>query len=57
MIKKIKEKLNNTWSWTKRKIKKILIGLGIIGVVLAIGGYALYQILAIDVIKIPGFSR
>lgn len=29
----------------------------IIGVVLAIGGYALYQILAIDVIKIPGFSR
>ncbi len=29
----------------------------IIGVVLAIGGYALYQILAIDVIKIPGFTR
>lgn len=29
----------------------------IIGVVLAIGGYALYQILAIDVLKIPGFSR
>lgn len=29
----------------------------IIGVVLAVGGYALYQILAIDVIKIPGFSR
>ena len=29
----------------------------IVGVVLAISGYALYQILAIDVIKIPGFSR
>lgn len=36
---------------------KSYITYSIIGVVLAIGGYALYQILAIDVIKIPGFSR
>lgn len=36
---------------------KAYITYSIIGVVLAIGGYALYQILAIDVIKIPGFSR
>lgn len=36
---------------------KQYITYSIIGVVLAIAGYALYQILAIDVIKIPGFSR
>lgn len=36
---------------------KSYITYSIIGVVLAVGGYALYQILAIDVIKIPGFSR
>ena len=36
---------------------KSYITYSIIGVVLAISGYALYQILAIDVIKIPGFSR
>jgi len=36
---------------------KSYITYSIIGVVLAIAGYALYQILAIDVIKIPGFSR
>ncbi len=29
----------------------------IIGVVVAVAGYALYQIVAIDVLKIPGFSR
>lgn len=28
----------------------------IIGVVMAISGYALYQIIAVDVIKLPGFS-
>lgn len=36
---------------------KSYITYSIVGVVLAIGGYALYQILAIDVIKIPGFTR
>ena len=36
---------------------KAYITYSIVGVVLAISGYALYQILAIDVIKIPGFSR
>lgn len=36
---------------------KSYITYSIVGVVLAIAGYALYQILAIDVIKIPGFSR
>ena len=36
---------------------KSYITYSIVGVVLAISGYALYQILAIDVIKIPGFSR
>ena len=36
---------------------KSYITYSVIGVVLAIAGYALYQILAIDVIKIPGFSR
>ena len=36
---------------------KAYITYSIIGVVLAIAGYALYQILAIDVIKIPGFTR
>lgn len=36
---------------------KSYITYSIIGVVLAVAGYALYQILAIDVIKIPGFSR
>lgn len=36
---------------------KAYITYSIIGVVLAIGGYMIYQILAIDVIKIPGFSR
>lgn len=36
---------------------KSYITYSIIGVVLAVGGYMLYQILAIDVIKIPGFSR
>lgn len=29
----------------------------VIGLVLAVAGYALYQILAVDVIKLPGFSR
>lgn len=36
---------------------KSYITYSIVGVVLAIAGYALYQILAIDVIKIPGFTR
>mgnify|MGYP007080230452 CR=1 FL=1 len=36
---------------------KSYITYSIVGVVLAVSGYALYQILAIDVIKIPGFSR
>lgn len=36
---------------------KSYITYSIIGIVLAIAGYTLYQILAIDVIKIPGFSR
>lgn len=36
---------------------KSYITYSIIGVVLAVGGYMLYQILAIDIIKIPGFSR
>lgn len=36
---------------------KAYITYSIVGVVLAITGYALYQILAIDVIRIPGFSR
>jgi hypothetical protein len=36
---------------------KSYITYSIIGVVLAVSGYALYQILAIDVIKIPGFTR
>lgn len=36
---------------------KSYITYSIIGVVLALVGYALYQILAIDVIQIPGFSR
>lgn len=36
---------------------KAYITYSIVGVVLAVSGYALYQILAIDVIKIPGFSR
>lgn len=36
---------------------KSYITYSIVGVVLAIAGYALYQILAIDVVKIPGFSR
>ena len=29
----------------------------IIGIVLAVSGFVLYQILAVDVIKIPGFGR
>lgn len=29
----------------------------IIGVVLAISGYALYQIVALNVLKLPGFSK
>jgi len=37
MIKQIKQKLNNVWCWIKRKIKKILIALGIISAVLAAG--------------------
>lgn len=36
---------------------KSYITYSIIGVVLAVAGYALYQILAIDLLKIPGFSR
>jgi glucose uptake protein GlcU len=36
---------------------KAYITYSIVGVVLAIAGYALYQILAIDVVKVPGFSR
>lgn len=36
---------------------KAYITYSVVGVVLAISGYALYQILAIDVIKIPGFTR
>ncbi len=29
----------------------------VIGLLLAVAGYALYQIIAIDVIKLPGFGR
>ena len=29
----------------------------IIGIVLAVSGFVLYQILAVDVLKIPGFGR
>lgn len=36
---------------------KSYITYSIIGVILGVAGYALYQILAIDVVKIPGFSR
>ena len=36
---------------------KSYITYSIIGVVLAVSGYGLYQILAIDVVKIPGFTR
>jgi hypothetical protein len=33
----IKEKLQSVWGWAKRNVKKLLIGLGIIGVALASG--------------------
>lgn len=46
MFKKIKQKLNNAWQWVKSKTKKILISLGIIGVVLAAG-------VALQLDKIP----
>jgi hypothetical protein len=29
----------------------------IIGIVMAVAGYSIYQIIAVDVIKIPGFTR
>jgi hypothetical protein len=36
---------------------KSFIVYSIIGMVLAFAGFAFYQIIAVDVIKIPGFSR
>ena len=35
MISTIKEKLKVTWQWTKRKVKAILITIGVIGVAYA----------------------
>jgi hypothetical protein len=29
----------------------------IIGIVMAVAGYSIYQIIAVDVVKIPGFTR
>jgi hypothetical protein len=36
---------------------KSYIMYAIIGIVLAIAGFAIYQIISIDVLKLPGFSR
>jgi hypothetical protein len=36
---------------------KSYVTYAIIGAILAIAGYALYQIIVLDVIKIPGFTR
>lgn len=36
---------------------KSYITYAIIGIVLAVAGFALYQIVALDVIKIPGFGK
>lgn len=36
---------------------KSYITYAIIGIVLAVAGFAFYQIIALDIIKIPGFSK
>lgn len=36
---------------------KSYITYSIIGIVLAVAGFALYQIIVVDVIKIPGFGK
>ena len=38
MIKAIKQKLNNAWLWLKRKVKKVLVVLGVVGTAMAAGG-------------------
>ena len=43
MFKKIKEKIIAGWNWIKRNVKKVLIGIGIIGVVSA-GGIIEYDL-------------
>jgi hypothetical protein len=35
---------------------KSYINYAIIGIVLAVAGYAVYQIIAVDIIKVPGFG-
>ena len=52
MIEAIKQKLKNAWLWLKRKVKRVLIILGIIGTVMAAGNSLITTDLDISIDKI-----